>query len=959
MRVAYLFEPYSAVYASSIEPLPHQIAAVYERMLAMKPLRFVLADDPGAGKTIMTGLLIKELILRGDVQRCLIVCPSSLIEQWQDELDRKFRLHFEILSGNCIESAHGSNIFLTANRAVISIDTVARREDFKKRLASSKWDMIVCDEAHKMSATVQGCEIKYTKRFRLGQLLGKIAKNFLLLTATPHNGKEEDFYLFMSLVAPERFNDVRQLKGRRVDVSDIMRRLMKEDLLTFEGKPLFPERISHTVNYTLSPRESELYRRVTDYVVDGFNRAERLNGTKRNSVGFAMTILQRRLASSPMAIFKSLERRTQRLQQILREKTFLLDQNDGIDEDFLDDYRDFSSGELDRKADDIVEHVTAAKTIEELRIEIQTLQCLTQTADIVLKSGEDRKWRELSRLLQDDENILHRNGKREKLIIFTEHRDTLNYLQQKIVALFGRADPVAVIHGGLNRKERRAVEERFRQDKNPFILVATDAAGEGINLQTAHLMINYDLPWNPNRLEQRFGRIHRIGQTNVCCLWNLVAAETREGQVMHRLLKKLDNERAALGGKVFDILGKISFDNKPLSELLIDAIRYGNRPDVARRLEHLIDDCLDTCKIKKLLREHALTHDTLNVKTVVDMEQSRERGDAHKLQPYFVEKFFVEAFRKLGGQIQPRGKGFYEINEVPPYVRRRSVEPIPKRYERVCCSTTHFDDDKPVELLTIGHPLMNVVINLTLEKFGDALKRGTIFVDDNDDGKDFRLMLLVETDSGRLKLVEMFEDGREHSTEQAPYFEYRKPDPSELEIILSALNKTDWITREIERREPLVIGAATVVPKGFLTACDSVHQSVDPDARTHIEKIAMDAVMKIERELGNAPVDVSVDKRGYDVESVTPDNRLRFIEVKGRRGDADTVTVTENEITTALNARDNFILALVIVNGDKARVVYLKAPFTRPPDFGMVSANYKISSLVKKGSLLLERLMSV
>ncbi|MBQ9479845.1 MAG: DUF3883 domain-containing protein, partial [Selenomonadaceae bacterium] len=226
-------------------------------------------------------------------------------------------------------------------------------------------------------------------------------------------------------------------------------------------------------------------------------------------------------------------------------------------------------------------------------------------------------------------------------------------------------------------------------------------------------------------------------------------------------------------------------------------------------------------------------------------------------------------------------------------------------------------------------------------------------------GRDFRLMLLVETDSGRLTLVEMFEDGRSRSMDQAPYFEYREPDPSELEIILSALNKTDWITREIDRRGPLVIGAATVVPKGFLNTLDNDDHSVDADARAHIEQIAMDAVMNIERELGNAPVDVSADKRGYDVESVTPDNRLRFIEVKGRRGDADTVTVTENEITTALNARDNFILALVLVDGAQARVVYLKAPFTRPPDFGMVSADYKISSLIKKDRLILERLMSV
>ncbi len=258
--------------------MPHQISAVYERMLIQKPLRFVLADDPGAGKTIMAGLLLKELIVREEVRRCLIICPSTLVEQWQDELQQKFYLDFEILTGEKINSS--GNVFAEVNRAVVSIDILARNKNLQDKLRATNWDLIICDEAHKMSATVWSNEVKYTKRFRLGRVLSKITRHFLLLTATPHNGKEEDFYLFMSLIDPDRFEGAKRIRTV-VDVSDIMRRLVKEDLLTFEGKPLFPERRAYAVNYNLSPKEMELYEMVTAYVSDGFNRAERLKGNKK------------------------------------------------------------------------------------------------------------------------------------------------------------------------------------------------------------------------------------------------------------------------------------------------------------------------------------------------------------------------------------------------------------------------------------------------------------------------------------------------------------------------------------------------------------------------------------------------------------------------------------------------------------------------------------------------------
>src|SRR6059036_1045825 len=326
IRLAHLFDPVLAVHTAMVEPLPHQITAVYDAMLPRQPLRFLLADDPGAGKTIMAGLLIKELIARGDLQRCLVVCPGSLAEQWQDEMYRRFHLPFDILTNDKLEAARTGNWFLESNLVIARLDKLSRDEDVQGKLAApdGRWDLIVCDEAHKMSATYFGGEVTYTKRYRLGQLLSTLTRHFLLLTATPHRGKEEDFQLFMALLDGDRFEGRFRDGVHVADVSDLMRRMVKENLLKFDATPLFPERIAYTVSYKLSNAEAQLYKAVTDYVRDEFNRAEALENDKRaGTVGFALTILQRRLASSPEAIYQSLRRRRERLEKRQREMELL------------------------------------------------------------------------------------------------------------------------------------------------------------------------------------------------------------------------------------------------------------------------------------------------------------------------------------------------------------------------------------------------------------------------------------------------------------------------------------------------------------------------------------------------------------------------------------------------------------------------------------------------------------
>jgi superfamily II DNA or RNA helicase len=831
INMAYLFDPLLAVHTSMVEPLPHQITAVYEEMLTRQPLRFLLADDPGAGKTIMAGLLIKEIMARGDLHRCLICAPGSLVEQWQDELQEKFHLPFTIINRETIEASQSGNPFAEINLAIIRLDHISRNDELQAKLGQTDWDLIVCDEAHKMSATFFGGEVKYTKRYRLGQLLSRLTRHFLLMTATPHNGKEEDFQLFMALLDGDRFEGRFRDGVHTVDVSDLMRRLIKEDLLKFDGTPLFPERIAYTVNYSLSSAEADLYDRVTGYVREEFNRAERLeNEGRKGTVGFALTTLQRRLASSPESIYQSLKRRRERLENELREKRLLkrgldskidfLENVPHYTQDNFDDLDDAPNEEVESAEDDVMSRATASQTIAELELEIGTLKELESLASKVRASGQDRKWEELSKLLHDNKEMFDAGGHRRKLVIFTEFRDTLNYLADRIRTLLGRDDLLVTIYGGMGREMRRKAKEAFIQDKNVLILLATDAAGEGINLQRANLMVNYDLPWNPNRLEQRFGRIHRIGQTEVCHLWNLVASETREGEVYNLLLRKLEQERLSLGGKVFEILGKLTFDNKPLRDLLLEAIRYGDRPDVKARLTQVVDSAMDRQHLTELIEEKALAHDSMDVTRIMKIREEMERAEARKLQPHFIASFFLEAFHVLGGTVREREPRRYEITHVPAVIRNRdrmigTGESVLTSYERICFEKAKINvQGKPTAAFVCpGHPLLDATIDLVLERYRELLKRGTILVDPEDLGDKLRVLFYLEhsiqdariTPSGerrvvskRMQFVEIDSLGEVHNVGYAPYLDYMPLADDERDLILPMIESEDWLKADLE-----------------------------------------------------------------------------------------------------------------------------------------------------------------
>jgi len=868
IHLAHLFDPVLAVHTSVVEPLPHQITAVYESMLPRQPLRFLLADDPGAGKTIMAGLLMKELIARGDLQRCLVVCPGSLAEQWQDELFRRFNLPFDILTNDKLGSARTGNWFLETNLVIARLDKLSRNEDIQRKLQAPdcRWDLIVCDEAHKLSATFFGGEVKYTKRYRLAQMLGSLTRHLLLMTATPHNGKEEDFQLFMALLDGDRFEGRFRDGVHTADVSDLMRRMVKENLLTFDGKPLFPERIAYTVPYRLSDAEADLYKAVTGYVREEFNRAEALeNDGRAGTVGFALTMLQRRLASSPAAIHQSLRRRRERLESRLRDLEAL--QRGGriaaatvaptLDPEEVEDLEEAPDQEIEAAEEQILDQATAARSSAELQLEIDTLKRLEGMALAIRRGGDDRKWCELASLLgelltpapintppvqaqRDRENSAPAPPKptpslRQKVVIFTEHRDTLNYLEGRIATLLGRRDAVVAIHGSLGREDRKKAEEAFKFDPDVQVLLATDAAGEGINLQRAHLMVNYDLPWNPNRLEQRFGRIHRIGQTEVCHLWNLVATETREGDVYRKLLEKLEQARTALGGQVFDVLGKLQFEGRPLRDLLIDAIRYGELPEVKARLNQAVENAFDRSQLQDLLEEKALAHDTMDASRVCRIREEMERAGARRLQPHYIDSFFQEAFKRLGGTIRQREPRRYEVTHVPAPVRNRDRliglgEPVLPRYERIAFDKALVaPQGQPLAAFVCpGHPLLDAVIDLTLERHRDLLRQGTVLVDERDPGTTPRVLFFLEhaiqdgsaTRSGdrrvisrQLLFVEVDGSGTTRHLHYAPYLDYRPLAAGEPDAAtILARPECAWIDRALEGKA-LAHAIATVVPE--------------------------------------------------------------------------------------------------------------------------------------------------
>ncbi|GER93790.1 helicase [hot springs metagenome] len=731
-RFASLYDPLLAMNTSKVDPLPHQIEAVYGYILKLPRMRFLIADDPGAGKTIMAGLIIKELKLRHLAKRILIVTPGHLKDQWRRELTDRVEETFEVIDRARFDSLYRANVWLKENQIITSID-FAKRDDVLPTLASAHFDLIIVDEAHKMSAYRYGEKIDKSDRYRLGEVLSGITNHLLFLTATPHKGDPENFRLFLDLLEPGFFatNELVLDSIKNKDNPLFIRRI-KEDLKDFEGKPLFLPRQVKTISFNLgtdSPLEKELYNELSNYVNSQYNKAL-LKDRKRN-IAFALVILQRRLASSTYALLKSLERRKKRLEELLKG---VLDKN-RISEAIIDFDSIEDMAEEERwKEEEIWETLSVAENREELQKEIQTIEHLIGLAREIINKEAEIKLKHLKEtlyLLKTENNQSSHSNPRSpafKLLIFTESRDTLEYLQKKIRE-WGFS--VNTIHGGMKLEERIQAEAIFKNETD--VMVATEAAGEGINLQFCNLMINYDIPWNPNRLEQRMGRIHRYGQQREVHVFNLVAQDTREGRVLSRLFEKLDEIRQALGSdKVFDVLSEVLY-NKNLSQLLIEAAANARSiDDILREIDISVDEEYIS-QIKENLGETLATRyiDYTRIKEMA--QQARE----YRLIPEYTENYFKKAFIRTGGRLKDLKNGLISIDSIPYEIKniaeeedfKRTYGQILKKYPKITFDKDIAFKTPDAEFVSFGHPLFEAVLTWVERNLKGSLINGSVFYD--------------------------------------------------------------------------------------------------------------------------------------------------------------------------------------------------------------------------------------
>lgn len=720
IRLAYQFDPQLAVSVSQVDPLPHQIEAVYHYVLTSPRIRFLIADDPGAGKTIMAGLILKELQYRRLVNRVLIIAPGHLKYQWQREMKEKFQMNFAIVDRSRMESAWGENVWDEKEQLITSIDFV-KQDNVRYSLRSSNWDLVIVDEAHKMSAyayqTKERKKIDKTKRYQVGEILTSQTEHMLFLTATPHKGDEENFRLFLDLLRPGFFAQTDLLK-ESVEAKDnpVFVRRLKEDMRKFDNSPIFPPRHVRTVSFRLSEPEKDLYNDVTNYVKDYFDKAK-----ENRSISFALMILQRRLTSSTHAIYQSLKRRKEKLEELLdlpgkikQDEDYLSVRN--LSEEDLDDLEDYERQLIEER----LLHLTIAENIDEVKDEITELEKLIAQAQRVRELGVE------SKLVGLRDKILQYLGDR-KLLIFTEFKDTLDYLTERLQE-WGYS--VINIHGSMNMDARIQAEHDFRDKAQ--IMVATEAAGEGINLQFCSWMVNYDIPWNPNRLEQRMGRIHRYGQQFEVFIYNLIAADTREGQILDRLFEKLAKMKDALGSdRVFDIINEI-IPGSRLDDLMKEAIFS------QRRMEEIEDfiEAIDEKTVQQTLDRIFMTSLATRHIDYTGIRKETALAEENRLVPEYVQDYFLRTFHRFDGKIEQRGD-IFTIQSVPFELRRwnenysfkTTYGTLFREYRRITFDKDYARSHSEAEFVAPGHPLLEAVNEQILSSFNHSLNKYAVFGD--------------------------------------------------------------------------------------------------------------------------------------------------------------------------------------------------------------------------------------
>ena len=737
LGIAHEFDPYFGLSISRVDPLPHQLEAVYEYFMKLPTVRFLLADDAGAGKTIMAGLLLRELKLRGLVDRILIVSPANLTFQWQRELLEKFDQQFVVMRGSDIHNQFGMNQWLERTQVITSLD-LAKRQDILPGLEQVHWDLVIIDEAHRMSASDESHK---SLRYRLGEKLRDSTDNILLLTATPHKGDAQNFTLFLQLLDQDAYADVRSIdKAMEQNQAPFYLRRTKEAMVhfpepqadgTWAARPVFTERIPHTADFTIGGQELDLYEEVTSFVKRQSRRAYEMGDDRRaRAVGFLMALYQRRLASSTHSMKRSLENRVRRLEDGLNEAHDLASQAPPNlpDLDDLEEMEEMDDADRER-LERMVEAVTLTADPSEVRQEIEELQALSKKAGEVEDSAKEAKLDRLNTILHDEGFF---ENPEQRLLVFTEFRDTLNYLLEHLKS-WGFS--TGQIHGGMrpgSREEpgtRLYMEQQFREGKIQ-VLVATEAAGEGINLQCCNILFNYDIPWNPNRLEQRMGRIHRYGQQLDCLIFNFVATNTIEGRVLNRLQEKLQEIRNALDDDaVFNVVGEV-LPATQVERVLRDyyAGRLGQE-DLEERLLRNVDEQHFRSICQTTLE--GLASRKLNLDLLVER---RAKAQEHRIVPETIARFLQDSASKANLAMTPaRGQlHSFTPGPTPAGIRRYDSTPdwnLPKianRYPRISTDRTTAEE-RNLEWVTPGHPLFEALRRHSFDQGRETLAQGACF----------------------------------------------------------------------------------------------------------------------------------------------------------------------------------------------------------------------------------------
>jgi len=745
LGLAYEYDPYFTLSIARVDPLPHQLEAVYDYFLKLPRIRFLLADDPGAGKTIMAGLLIKELKIRGMISRTLIVAPANLTFQWQREMQDKFRERFEVLKGDILRANYGSNPWQEKNQVITSMPWVARIEDAKDSLLRSHWDLIIVDEAHKMSAYSPDHK---TLAYQLGEALSDLTDHYLLMTATPHKGDKDNFSLFLRLLDKDVYADIKSLDAAldRKDAPFYLRRV-KEALVTFPdpdtgiAKSLFTRRLVRTISFEIDSDEVDLYDALTTYVEDqSIKGAQDENTVRGRALGFTMAMLQRRFASSTYALRRSLERIKEKRERILTDPDGYRQQQ--MQKKIPEDFDDYTEEEQQEILEDL-ENAVASVDPEALKEEIFQLGRLIEQARALEQRAIESKLRKLKGLLAE-EGVF--KDPKMKLLIFTEHKDTLDFLAgdgqdgRPMGKLREWGLSITQIHGGMKIGDRDThgtrinAEREFRE--NCQVMVATEAAGEGINLQFCWLMINYDIPWNPMRLEQRMGRIHRYGQKRDCLIFNFVSTNTREGRVLQMLFERIERIERDLDpnntGKVFNVLGDVLPPNQ-LEQMLREMYARSCKEE---DIKSVILNEVDLKHIKEIT-EHTLeglAKKELNLSAIIGKsEEAKER----RLVPEIIEDFFIKAAPVAGLPVKPlkEGEHIYRPGKTPRMLISlgEEIEPrfgkLGREYRHIVFDKDLLAADPTIEWVTPGHPLFEAVRIYSLRQAEDDLRRGAVFFD--------------------------------------------------------------------------------------------------------------------------------------------------------------------------------------------------------------------------------------